>query len=138
MTKRRCQRNPITRLGRGDKRLNSNQPASRLSCFLWVSGPDERLLELAESGALANPNVLSEQVTRMLNDPKSRRMARAFTGEWLEFALLGKSVVPDEKLFPAFTVELNEAMQMETVLTFEYLAQTGGSVLRLLNFERRS
>ena len=48
--------------------------ASRLSFFLWSSIPDEELLNLAERGELRRPDVLEQQVARMLADPRARAL----------------------------------------------------------------
>ena len=45
--------------------------ASRLSFFLWSTGPDDQLLSVATAGKLKDPAVLDQQVKRMLADPKS-------------------------------------------------------------------
>src|SRR5439155_11899123 len=47
-------------------RLSDLELASRLSFFLWSSIPDERLLDFAERGQLANPLILEREVRRML------------------------------------------------------------------------
>src|SRR5262249_5485118 len=52
-------------------RLSDFELASRLSFFLWSSIPDERLLDLAERGQLANPQVLEKEVRWMLADPRA-------------------------------------------------------------------
>ena len=57
--------------------------ASRLSYFLWSSMPDAELLGLASAGRIAEPDVLRDQVLRMLADPKGQRFVQDFTGEWL-------------------------------------------------------
>ena len=51
-------------------RLADVDLASRLSFFLWGSGPDAELLELAEQGRLTDAE-LERQVDRMLADPRS-------------------------------------------------------------------
>src|SRR5208282_1167924 len=53
-------------------RVGDYELASRLSFFLWSSIPDEELLNLAKQGKLAEPAVLSAQVSRMLDDDRSR------------------------------------------------------------------
>ncbi|AOS43037.1 hypothetical protein Verru16b_00075 [Lacunisphaera limnophila] len=56
--------------------------ASRLSYFLWSSMPDAELFRLAAEGRLrAN---LTQQVDRMMADPKSDEFIRNFTGQWLQ------------------------------------------------------
>jgi hypothetical protein len=56
--------------------------ASRLSYFLWDSTPDERLLDAAESGALATDADIEREVWRMLDDPRARDAVRRFIYEW--------------------------------------------------------
>lgn len=119
--------------GDGEFRLNEYQLASRLSYFLWMSMPDEELFDLAESGKLSDPTTLKQQVRRMLADPRARSFARAFTGQWLGFAALGKSVIPDEKKFPNFDSRLAESMKLETILSFESIVRDDLSVLELLD-----
>ena len=61
--------------------------ASRLSYFFWSSMPDDELFKLAGAGQLrAN---LSAQVTRMLQDPRSKQFVRNFTGQWLQARDIG-------------------------------------------------
>ena len=51
--------------------LTDHELASRLSYFLWVSMPDDELIDLADRGRLSSPDVLQAQVTRMLRDEKA-------------------------------------------------------------------
>lgn len=65
----------------GEKRyLDGYELAARLSFFLWDSAPDRELLELAEAqtldGSPAALPALRRQVTRLLADPRARRMTR--------------------------------------------------------------
>src|SRR5690606_33019277 len=57
--------------------------ASRLSFFLWSSVPDAELVELATQERLHEPDVLREQVQRLLEDPRSEAFIKNFTGQWL-------------------------------------------------------
>lgn len=113
--------------------LNDFQLASRLSYFLWMSMPDTELFELAEKGQLKNEEVLNSQIERMLMDKRSRKFVSAFTGEWLGFKSLGYSVMPDEKKFPDYSEELNSSAKLETVLLFEDLFKSGGSLVNLID-----
>ena len=113
--------------------LDDFQMASRLSYFLWMSMPDDELFRLAKEGQLQKPDVLRTQVRRMLADPKSREFARAFTGQWLGFAGLGQSVSPDSGKFPQLTPALNEAMKLETFLSFQTIVQENRSLLELID-----
>jgi hypothetical protein len=60
--------------------------AERISYFLWEDRPDDELTELAANGTLLNPNVVAEQVSRMLLSPKSRSLANSFGVQWLGLA----------------------------------------------------
>jgi cytochrome c553 len=54
--------------------------ANRLSYFLWSTMPDEELTGLAAQGKLQDPKVLTEQVDRMLDDPKSHTFTSTYAG----------------------------------------------------------
>jgi hypothetical protein len=85
--------------------LTDLELASRLSFFLWNTGPDEELLTLATSNGLTKPgvpSVLEKQVRRMLADPRASSLVTSFAMKWLNLTTLDQ-VVPDPKLFPAFS-----------------------------------
>ncbi len=87
--------------------------ASRLSYFLWSSMPDAELLELAGSGRLDQPQVLREQVERMLADPKSREFVVNFTDQWLNLKAIDETE-PDGRLFPEYDERLRYSIVEET------------------------
>ncbi|MHC2066411.1 DUF1592 domain-containing protein [Bremerella sp. T1] len=105
--------------------------ATRLSLFLWSSVPDEPLLRLAESGELSNADVLAEQVERMLNDPRSKRLSQNFVHQWLNLELL--EFVNFARNVPSFDPLLKEAMQHEPVALFGEVLQQNASVLDFLH-----
>ncbi|GIW99895.1 MAG: hypothetical protein KatS3mg111_3228 [Pirellulaceae bacterium] len=105
--------------------------ASRLSFFLWSSLPDERLLGLAESGRLTQPQVLEAEVRRMLVDPRSEALVENFAGQWLYLRNL-ESMTPDARLYPDFDDNLRQAMRRETELCFADILRNDLSVVRLL------
>ncbi len=111
--------------------LNDLEMASRLSYFLWSSGPDAILLDLAEQGRLNDPEVLARQARRMLADPKAIAFVRNFAGQWLYLRNL-RGVVPDAKIFPEFDENLRDAFLQETELFVESLVREDRSVLDLL------
>ena len=78
------------------RRLDDYELASRLSYFLWSSMPDTTLFELAEAGRLHEPDVLREQVRRMIGDPKSAGFARHFTSQWLDLPAIRRLAVNPE------------------------------------------
>jgi hypothetical protein len=107
----------VEQLG-GEQALTPWQLATRLSYFLWSSMPDERLFDLAASGALDSSDALRAQADRMLGDARASALAENFAAQWLELRNLDDAA-PDPGRFPDFDEELREAMRRETELLFE-------------------
>jgi hypothetical protein len=107
--------------------------ASRLSFFLWSSIPDEKLLDLAATGRLREPEVLSAQVHRMLADDRSDALVNNFTGQWLQLRNLEAKVVPDILMFPDFDDNMRKGFRTETEMFFGYILRENRSALELLN-----
>jgi mono/diheme cytochrome c family protein len=113
-------------------RLDDLALASRLSFFLWSSLPDDQLLTLAGQGKLKDPQVLEQQVARMLADPRSQTLVANFAEQWLHLRNL-KSSAPDLEAFPDFDDNLRQAMKEETSLFFDSIVREDRSVVDLLN-----
>ena len=64
-------------------RISDLELASRLSFFLWSSIPDDQLLGIAEKKTLHQPEILRQQVRRMLADSRSQALVDNFAGQWL-------------------------------------------------------
>lgn len=92
--------------------LNDWELATRLSYFLWSSMPDERLFSRASTNGLRNPEVLKEEVARMLKDPKAARFASGFPQQWLQLKKVGM-FTPDKKLYPDYDAHLEKSMRAE-------------------------
>ncbi len=92
--------------------------ASRLSYFLWSSMPDDELFQLAETNRLHEPNVLREQVERLLSDPKANAFNTNFTGQWLSLRAID-ATLPDGTLYPEYDDILKTSMLKETSLFFD-------------------
>jgi mono/diheme cytochrome c family protein len=99
-------------------RLSDLELATRLSFFLWKSGPDDELIDIAARGALKEPAVLAKQVNRMLADPRATRFMNDFAEQWLQIRNIS-SLDPNGALFPGFDDTLRKAMARETELFFE-------------------
>lgn len=112
--------------------ISEYELASRLSYFLWSSMPDDELFKLASQNALRNGTNLTNQVQRMLKDPKAQSFIESFSGQWLQTRNL-KQMTPDPKMFPTFDENLREAMRMETELFFSEIVQQNRSILDLLD-----
>ena len=111
--------------------LTDLEIASRLSYFLWSSGPDDELLALAERSRLNDPAILEQQVIRMLADPRATALVQNFAGQWLYLRNL-RGAVPDPLVFPEFDENLREAFAKETEMFVESLLREDTSVLDLL------
>jgi cytochrome c5 len=111
--------------------LTDLELASRLSFFLWNTGPDEELLTLASAKGLTRPGVMERQVRRMLADPKSSSLATSFAMKWLNLTTLDQ-VVPDPMLFPAFENELRHDFSTEAESFIGSVFTDDRSVVELL------
>jgi Protein of unknown function (DUF1592)/Protein of unknown function (DUF1588)/Protein of unknown function (DUF1587)/Protein of unknown function (DUF1585) len=112
--------------------LSDLELASRLSFFLWNTGPDEELLTLASANGLTRPpSVLEKQVRRMLADPRASSLVTSFAMKWLNLATLDQ-VVPDPKLFPAFNDQLRRDFSTEAESFIGSLFSEDQSVVELL------
>jgi hypothetical protein len=92
--------------------LTDLELASRLSFFLWNTGPDEELLTLATAGGLSKPGALERQTRRMLADPEAASLVTSFAMKWLNLTDLD-SVKPDPTLFPGFNDQLRQDFSKE-------------------------
>ena len=104
-----------------EARLNAWELASRMSFFLWSSIPDDELRRAAAAGELNDPSLLAQQVRRMTADPKARRLATEFFGQWLGFYHFDQYRGVDTGRFPEFTDEVKASMYDEAISTFEYI-----------------
>jgi mono/diheme cytochrome c family protein len=113
-------------------RLSDLEVASRMSFFLWNSIPDQRLLTLAEHGVLSRPEILEQQVRRMLNDPRATAaFVDNFAAQWLNLRRVREVVVHPE-VYPDFDDSLLEAFEQETKLFLASTLRDDRSVLDLL------
>ena len=103
-----------------EAKLTEWELATRLSYFLWSTCPDDELRSLARRGDLSDPEILSEQIDRLLKDPRSRSLAENFATQWLQIGVLGEAR-PDSDLFPEFDEELRLAMREETLRFFDHI-----------------
>ena len=89
--------------------------ASRLSFFIWSSLPDDVLLDLAAAQKLREPEILEQQVKRMLADDRADNFATNFAGQWLHLRNLDNAA-PNLRLFPDFDDNLRQSFRRETEL----------------------
>jgi hypothetical protein len=104
--------------------------ACRLSYFLWSTMPDEELLRLAEERRLNQPDVLREQVERLLASPKAAAFTENFVGQWLNLREID-ATEPSHILYPEFDHLLKVSMIREAELFFDEVLKND---LSLTNF----
>ncbi|MDF1812054.1 MAG: DUF1592 domain-containing protein [Verrucomicrobiales bacterium] len=93
-------------------RLDQYALANRLSYMLWNSMPDQGLRQLADKGKLSG-NVIHQQFSRMLDDPKSDRFFESFSDQWLKLKEIDFTS-PDTRRFRTFDPVVQESMVAET------------------------
>ena len=113
-------------------RLSDIDLASRLSFFIWSSIPDETLLDLAAKGALHRPEVVQQQVRRMLADPKSQALVDNFAGQWLHIRNVQTHQPSPETLFH-FDDNLRKALEQEMNLFFGSIVRENRPITDLLD-----
>ena len=126
----RIEREPAASAG-ASYRVDDLDLASRLSFFLWNSIPDDTLLALAERNQLRDPAVLTQQVARMLRDPKGSSLVTSFAGQWLGVRK-AQGVLPDPNVFPEFDENLRRAFQRETTMFVESQIASDRSIVDLI------
>ena len=112
-------------------RISDVELASRLSFFLWSSGPDETLIRLAEDRRLSDPATLRQQITRMLADDRSEALAKNFASQWLHLRNL-REWTPDPRHFPNADKSLMNAMERETELFFMSIVREDRDITDML------
>jgi mono/diheme cytochrome c family protein len=110
-------------------RISDVELASRLSFFLWSSGPDDELLAEASAGRLGDPSVLERQARRMLADPRAQALVDNLAGQWLLVRQLD-AVAPSTREFDG---NLRYSFKRETELLFDTMVREDRSVLDLVN-----
>jgi len=115
-----------------ERALTGWELASRMSFFLWSSIPDDELRRAAAAGELSQPAMLTRQVRRMTADPRARRVATEFFGQWLGFYHFDEYRGVDTGRFPEFTDEVKTSMYDEAISTFEYIVRENRPVKEML------
>jgi hypothetical protein len=114
-------------------RISDVELASRLSFFLWSSGPDEELLDVAIRGRLRDPAELDRQVRRLLAAPRARRaLVDNFFGQWLQTRNVWLLTPDANTKFPWFDDNLRSAIVRETELFLEDQLVADRSIVELL------
>jgi mono/diheme cytochrome c family protein len=125
----RTEEEPATMAAGQAYRVNDVELASRLSFFLWSSIPDDELRDVATKGRLRDPQVLTQQVTRMLADAKADALVENFAGQWLYLRELA-AVQTDAKNFDE---NLRRSFRRETEMLFDTIVREDRSLIDLID-----
>jgi hypothetical protein len=114
--------------------LSDLELATRLSFFVWSSLPDEELLALAEEDRLHDPEVVAQQVRRMLADERSRALVDDFSAQWLNLARLDE-ITPDgfQFRYASRSLDPRPMLKEELSLFLDSVLRSDQSVVRLLD-----
>ena len=115
------------------RRLNDRELAVRLSYFLWSGPPDAELLQLAKQNRLHLPEVLRQQVNRLIADPRSDDFVAGFVHQWLDMERLDLFQF-DVNLYRDFDESTRAATRKEVYKSFAHLLRNSedGSIGKLL------
>jgi hypothetical protein len=116
--------------------LSNHEVASRLSYMLWESMPDDELFAAANAGELSTTEQILAQAERMLADPKSHAMVRAFHQQYLKMGPNTRwaDIQRDPSLFPDFNADLVPLLSEETDRFVEHVVfDQAGSFQDLVN-----
>ncbi len=101
--------------------------ACRLSYFLSSTMPDDELFTLAEEQKLSQPDVLRQQVERLLASPRAAAFTENFAGQWLALREID-ATEPSHILYPEFDHLLKVSMIRETELFFDEVLRNDLSI----------
>ena len=105
----------LYRTGAADGHEALFELASNLSYFLWGSCPDGELLSLANSGALARPDVLNQSIERMFADPRIERFLDTFPAQWMQLENV-LAATPDPQINKYFRLDQDQPASLQMVL----------------------
>lgn len=112
-------------------RLSPYQVASRLSFYLWGSGPDRELLDAAKTGELDTIEGVEKRARAMLADPRAEDALESFHAQWLDLEAL-EGLFKDPARFPDWDEELSHAMQEEVEHFTSHVILEGDGLLSTL------
>jgi len=105
--------------------------ASALAYLLWAGPPDRALLDAAASLSLGTPSQVSEQIGRMLDNPRALAGVTQFFEQLMEFPDY-LFIEKDKKSFPDFSAELLDDMKAETRALIAHIMDDGPGTLDAL------
>jgi hypothetical protein len=115
--------------------LTEYELATRLSYFLWNTGPDEELFKLAATKELSKPAVLDAQVKRMLADPRAASLATNFAMKWLGLDGID-GIKPDQQIYTSFNDQLKRDLVTEAQTFIQSILLENRPLVELLTSDQ--
>ena len=112
--------------------VTDRELAVRLSYFLWSSGPDKELLDLAEKKILHRPNILQAQVNRMIKDERFDGFLEGFVNQWFELDRLIEIAV-NQNLYTTYNDAVKLSSIKESQLFINELFQKNLSLVNIID-----
>jgi hypothetical protein len=119
----------------GEVALTEYELATRLSYFLWNTGPDEELFKLAATKELSKPAVLDAQVKRMLADPRAASLATNFAMKWLGLDGID-GIKPDQQIYTSFNDQLKRDLVTEAQTFIQSILLENRPLVELLTSDQ--
>ncbi len=108
------------------RELTDRELAVRLAYFLWSAPPDQELLDLAGRGELSKPEILRQQVDRLIADSRSDDFVAGFLHQWLDMERLDFFQF-DTTLHRDFDESTRSAARQEVYHSFAHLLRDSDS-----------
>ncbi len=115
--------------------LTDYELATRLSFFIWNTGPDEELFKLAAAKQLSSPATLNAQVKRMLADPKASSLVTNFSMKWLGLTGL-ENIKPDQQIYNGFNDQLKKDLVTEAETFIQSILMENRPLVELLTSDQ--
>ncbi|MGI9474309.1 MAG: DUF1592 domain-containing protein, partial [Rubripirellula sp.] len=103
--------------------LTDRELAVRMAYFLWSAPPDQELLDLSKQQKLNQPEILRQQVDRLINDSRSDEFVASFVHQWLDMERLDFFQF-DTTLHREFDESTRSAARQEVYHSFAHLLRT--------------
>ena len=128
-------RGPASAAAGAEFALTDYELATRLSFFIWNTGPDEELFKLAGSKELSKPAVMDAQVKRMLADPRASSLVSNFSLKWLGLNGI-ENIKPDQQINTGFNDQLKKDLVTETEAFITSVLLENRPLVELLTSDR--
>lgn len=111
--------------------LDPYEMATRLSYFIWGTGPDDALLDAAAAGQLNTKEQVAAKAREMLGSAKARDSLTNFLEQWSDVRKL-ENITKNTNLFPNYSNDVRDAMMRELPAFLDYLFDSNDVTLNNL------